>query len=136
MAHGVEVRSPFLDWRLVVYAFSLPMEVKIKNGFAKYVLRQAMDGVVPDDIRLRKTKRGFPMVIFDLVRGPLKPLVEETLNGPLIERCEGIDGDAARAVARRHLARRQVSVPWYLANAAILHDRFRQRAAAVRAKLS
>lgn len=136
MAHGVEVRSPFLDWRLVVYSFSLPMEIKIKNGFAKYVLRQAMDGVVPDDIRLRKKKVGFPTVILDLVKGPLKPLVEETLNGPLIERCAGIDGDAARAVARQHLARGETLFPWLLANAAMLHDRFRERAAAVRAKLS
>jgi hypothetical protein len=95
-----------------------------------------MDGVVPDDIRLRKKKVGFPTVIYDLVKGPLKPVVEEILNGPLIERCSGIDADAARAVARQHFARGEPRVPWLLANAAMLEDRFRERAAAVRAKLS
>jgi asparagine synthase (glutamine-hydrolysing) len=135
MAHGVEVRTPFLDWRLVVYGFSLPTEIKIKHGFAKYVLRQAMAGVVPDDIRLRKKKVAFPSVIFDQVRGPLGPQVREVVNGPLIDRCSGIDGDEARRAAREDLDQGKALLPWLLANAAILEDRFRRRAAEVRANL-
>ena len=60
MAHGVEVRSPLMDWRLVAYAFSLPPESKISGGFTKRILRDAMKGLLPEDIRLRTGKLGFP----------------------------------------------------------------------------
>jgi asparagine synthetase B (glutamine-hydrolysing) len=60
MAHGVEVRSPFMDWRLVTYTFSLPSENKIDGGFTKRVLRDALQGVLPETIRRRTRKLGFP----------------------------------------------------------------------------
>jgi hypothetical protein len=50
MAHGVEVRMPFLDWRLVCFSFGLPPRSKIGGGFAKRVLRQ--DRVLAADGRL------------------------------------------------------------------------------------
>lgn len=50
MAHGVELRQPFLDYRLVEFAMRLPADVKIKNGFGKYILRQAMDKKLPQEI--------------------------------------------------------------------------------------
>lgn len=60
MAHGVEVRSPLMDWRLITYSFSLPSESKIGKGYTKRILRDAMKGLLPEDIRLRKGKLGFP----------------------------------------------------------------------------
>ena len=60
MAHGVEVRSPFMDWRLVAYTFSLPSQSKIGNGFTKRILRDALEGILPEPIRQRKRKLGFP----------------------------------------------------------------------------
>jgi asparagine synthase (glutamine-hydrolysing) len=59
MAHSVEARVPFLDHRLVEYAFSLPAEEKIRGAETKHVLREAMRGVLPDAIRLRRDKIGF-----------------------------------------------------------------------------
>lgn len=50
MAHGVELRQPFLDYRLVEFAMCLPGEMKIKNGYGKYVLRKAMGRRLPDEI--------------------------------------------------------------------------------------
>lgn len=50
MAHGVELRQPFLDYRLVEFAFKLPNELKIKNGFGKYLLRKAMFKYLPREI--------------------------------------------------------------------------------------
>src|SRR5690606_11843958 len=41
MAHGLEVRTPFLDKRLIAYAFSLPAEMKFKAGSGKHLLREA-----------------------------------------------------------------------------------------------
>jgi asparagine synthase (glutamine-hydrolysing) len=60
MAHGVEVRSPFMDWRLVTFTFSLPSESKIGHGFTKRILRDALKGILPEPIRQRKRKLGFP----------------------------------------------------------------------------
>jgi asparagine synthase (glutamine-hydrolysing) len=60
MAHGVEVRSPFMDWRLVIFTFSLPSVSKIGAGFTKRILRDALKNILPESIRLRTRKLGFP----------------------------------------------------------------------------
>lgn len=60
MAHGVEVRSPFMDWRLVCFTFSLPSSRKIGGGYTKRILRDAMRGILPEAIRTRTKKLGFP----------------------------------------------------------------------------
>ncbi len=63
MAHGVEVRSPFMDWRLVTFTFSLPSESKIGGGFTKRILRDALKGILPEPIRQRTRKLGFPNMV-------------------------------------------------------------------------
>ncbi|NWF64544.1 MAG: asparagine synthase (glutamine-hydrolyzing) [Chloroflexi bacterium] len=60
MAHGVEVRSPLMDWRLVTFAFAIPSAHKIGGGYTKRILRDAMKGILPDSIRARTKKLGFP----------------------------------------------------------------------------
>ena len=60
MAHGVEVRSPLMDWRLITYSFSLPTESKIGGGYTKRILRDATKGLLPRSIRFRTGKLGFP----------------------------------------------------------------------------
>lgn len=60
MAHGVEVRSPFMDWRLVCYLFSLPDSTKIGSHFTKQILRDSLKGILPETIRTRTHKLGFP----------------------------------------------------------------------------
>lgn len=59
MAHSIEARVPFLDYRLVEYAFALPERQKINNGYTKAVLRDSMQGVLPETIRNRTDKMGF-----------------------------------------------------------------------------
>ena len=59
MAHGCEVRLPFLDHSLVEFVFSLPSTLKINEGFTKWVLRKAMDKQLPDAIVWRKDKTGY-----------------------------------------------------------------------------
>lgn len=59
MAHSIESRLPFLDYRLVEYVFSLPPEYKIYSGVGKYVLRKAMENIVPGYIRENPIKFGF-----------------------------------------------------------------------------
>lgn len=59
MAFSVEARVPFLDYRFVELALSLPDEAKVGGGVSKRALRQAMRGVVPDAVLDRKDKMGF-----------------------------------------------------------------------------
>jgi asparagine synthase (glutamine-hydrolysing) len=59
MAHSVESRHPFLDYRLVEFAVSCPPDFKLRDGWNKSLLRDAMKGILPEKVRLRKTKLGF-----------------------------------------------------------------------------
>ena len=59
MAHGREVRLPFLNHQLVEFAFSLPSQFKIRNAWTKWILRQTMADQLPNDIVWRKKKIGF-----------------------------------------------------------------------------
>ena len=59
MAFSLEARVPLLDHKLVQYGLSLPDHLKVNNGWSKFAVRQALRGLIPDSIRLRKTKLGF-----------------------------------------------------------------------------
>lgn len=59
MAHGREVRLPFLSHELVEFIFSLPANIKIHNGWTKWLLREMMDKKLPDKIVWRKDKVGY-----------------------------------------------------------------------------
>jgi asparagine synthase (glutamine-hydrolysing) len=71
MHHSIESRVPFLDYRLVEFAFRLPDEWKIRDVTTKYILRACMKGILPESIRNRKDKIGFksaPSLTFDFAR--------------------------------------------------------------------
>jgi len=59
MAHGVEVRLPFLNHELVEFLFSLPSYFKIREGWTKWLLRVSMEGSLPQETVWRKDKVGF-----------------------------------------------------------------------------
>lgn len=75
MAHGVEVRSPFLDWELVTYAFALPGNTKYDGTRTKRILRDAMQDIMPDVIRSRTSKLGFESPLIGWANGALGPLL-------------------------------------------------------------
>jgi asparagine synthase (glutamine-hydrolysing) len=59
MAHGCEVRLPFLNHQLVEFVFSLPSTFKIRDGYTKWILRKSVDKLLPSSITWRKDKVGF-----------------------------------------------------------------------------
>jgi asparagine synthase (glutamine-hydrolysing) len=59
MAHSVESRLPFLDYRLVELAVRCPTSMKLRDGWSKWLLRESLAGTLPDEVRLRKSKLGF-----------------------------------------------------------------------------
>jgi asparagine synthase (glutamine-hydrolysing) len=93
MAHGVECRMPFMDYRIVEFIFSLPPESKVGGGYTKKILREAMKGIVPDKIRLEKTKIGFNAPIVDWFRGPLKDFMLEQMSKPEFITSKYFDGE-------------------------------------------
>ena len=68
MAHSIEARVPFTDHRLVEFALQLPASLKIHQGWSKWILREAMAELVPDKIRWRRDKVGFPAPEGDWLR--------------------------------------------------------------------
>ncbi|MFM2338425.1 MAG: hypothetical protein RL115_1618 [Bacteroidota bacterium] len=96
MAHGVEVRLPFLYHELVEFIFSLPSHFKIRNGWTKWILRTAMEKNLPSSIVWRRDKVGFeppqqqwmqqPAMI-DLVMAAKEKLVQEkVLNNAVLQK--------------------------------------------------
>jgi len=59
MAFSLENRCPFLDYRLVEFCFRLDNSFKIRQGLGKWILREAMKGILPEKVRCRKDKTGF-----------------------------------------------------------------------------
>ena len=93
MAHGREVRLPFLNHQLVEFVFSLPAKHKIRCGFTKYLLRQSMDKLLPKAIVWRTDKVGFEppqkawmqhSVVIEYTHESRKKLVNEGILRPAI----------------------------------------------------
>ena len=80
MAHGVEVRVPFLDLELVEFACKLPVRLKMKGREAKYLLKKVAERYLPKEVIYRpKTGFGAPVRSW-IVNGDLQPLVDRILN--------------------------------------------------------
>ena len=80
MAHGLEVRAPFLDHRLVEFVAALPSALKLRRRTSKFLLRLAMRPVLPPAV-LSKPKKGFSAPVGDWMRHELRGFVEEVVLG-------------------------------------------------------
>ena len=69
---GLENRTPFLDYRIVEFAFEIPDSLKIRGGTSKYILREASRGLIPEEIRTRTDKKGLTTPVNLWLNGPLK----------------------------------------------------------------
>ena len=78
MATSLETRAPFLDVNLMELAYSIPSELKIRNGERKYILKQALRDVLPTGI-LRRPKEGFSIPMKNWLRGDLAPIMRDLL---------------------------------------------------------
>ena len=84
MANGVEVRVPFLDNELVTFAMRLPAELKLKNGIKKYILKKALEGIVPNEV-LYGPKKGFGVPYDNWLKDPLNAFMVARFNSPYIK---------------------------------------------------
>jgi asparagine synthase (glutamine-hydrolysing) len=78
MAHSIEARPPLLDHRLVEFAATIPARLRFHGGTTKYLFKQAMRGILPDDI-IDRPKRGFAVPLARWLRGPLLAYARDVL---------------------------------------------------------
>lgn len=100
MAHGLEVRSPFLDHRVVEFAMGLPDSFKMKKGRGKQILRSAFAGILPDAVR-KRGKMGFAAPVGRWLREDLREMAQGLLSGMLVGRSI-IRADAVEALLAEH----------------------------------
>jgi asparagine synthase (glutamine-hydrolysing) len=80
MATSVEARVPFLDRELVEFALALPMDMKVRGGVGKWLLKRAVDGLLPSDI-VHRPKQGFGAPVAEWFRGDLGMRAQREIRG-------------------------------------------------------
>lgn len=116
MAASIESRVPFLDHELIEFATHLPTDMKLRGTTTKYILREAMKGVLPEEILTRK-KMGFPVPIGAWFRGPYKNIVDELVLSERALQRGLFNADYVRQlVARHHAGENHAERLWMLVN--------------------
>ncbi|MFH0793837.1 MAG: asparagine synthase (glutamine-hydrolyzing), partial [bacterium] len=79
MAHSLEGRSPFLDHKLMEFAARIPAELKFKGGTLKYILKKALEPILPHEEVLYRPKQGFGVPLTDWFQKDLQGFLREVL---------------------------------------------------------
>jgi asparagine synthase (glutamine-hydrolysing) len=103
MAASLEVRSPFLDTRVVELALRLPWLLKLRGLSRKWVLKRALRGVLPDEVLDRK-KHGFAIPVTQWLMGPLRPLLMDLLGDDAVRRAGVFEPREVRRLLDEHLS--------------------------------
>lgn len=102
MAHGLEVRSPWLDYRIVEWALTIPPELKLRRGWhGKYLLKRYMLKKFPASI-VNRSKQGFSIPINKWLRDDLRPLAEDLLSEQALRESGIFNARAVREMFRQH----------------------------------
>jgi asparagine synthase (glutamine-hydrolysing) len=106
MACSLEVRAPFLDYELVEFVMGLPSELKLKGLTSKYILKKAMENVLPREVIQRK-KKGFGVPIAKWVKGPLKGFFSDLLSPDRIKREGFLNPECVTQLLQDHLTNKK-----------------------------
>jgi asparagine synthase (glutamine-hydrolysing) len=115
MAHSIEVRSPFLDYRLVEFAATIPGHLKINNGNVKDILKKAVKPLLPDGISQRP-KEGFVLPIFDWMIDNFKDYSQSVLTPKRLSSLGILNPDSVNAIVMEYYSgnRSHASKIWNL----------------------
>jgi asparagine synthase (glutamine-hydrolysing) len=110
MAVSLETRAPFLDHRVAEVAARVPVDLKIRGGSGKHILKKMLFREAPREI-FERPKAGFGIPVGEWVRGPLRDWAENLLD-PARMRCEGwFDAEAVNRRWLEHLSGQRDSTP-------------------------
>jgi len=101
MAVSLEVRAPFLDPRVAQFAASLPLEYKLKGNKGKYILKKAVEDLLPKNI-LRRPKKGFGVPIAEWLKGSLNPLLHDLLAPNRLKNQGLFNSDFVQKLIKEH----------------------------------
>lgn len=104
MGHSIEARVPFLDHRLVEFGFALGAQWKLRGDLNKVVLREAMRGRIPESVRSRRDKMGFPTPSVRWFGDDLYPQLRELFGDAGDEARPYVDREALLAMLEAHRA--------------------------------
>lgn len=123
MAHSLEVRSPFLDHKVVEFAASLPLQYKIQSNEGKYLLKKAMERYLPPEILYRR-KKGFSIPLARWLRKDMRSYVEEVLVSG--EELPYFAQDSVRALFDAHVEGKgnYAAHLWAIVNLYLWHQMF------------
>jgi asparagine synthase (glutamine-hydrolysing) len=106
MAHGLEAREPFLDYRLVEFLASVPPRLKLKKfRHKKYLLKASLKGKLPDQILWRK-KQGFNVPNARWIKNGLKPFVTDQLSTTHLHDIGLFNSQSVEHLLRQHFEKK------------------------------
>lgn len=103
MANSLEVRVPMLDHKLVEFAYTLPFDMKIRNGTGKWILREVLYRHVPREL-IERPKKGFSVPLALWLRGPLREWAEPLLDDRRLNNEGYFHPEKIRLAWREHLS--------------------------------
>jgi asparagine synthase (glutamine-hydrolysing) len=106
MLAALEVRAPFLDWRLVNFVNSLPLNYKFRGLTTKYLLKQLMRNRLPAEI-VNRPKKGFALPLAEWFTGPLKEMFADLASKDNIEKSGILRYDYVASLLENHLTKRE-----------------------------
>ncbi|ABB32401.1 asparagine synthetase [Geobacter metallireducens GS-15] len=106
MGVSLETRVPFLDHRVVEFAWRLPLGLKIRGGQSKWILRQVLNRHIPKEL-VERPKHGFGIPLGTWLRGPLREWAEELLNESRLLREGFLDPRPVRQKWLEHVSGRR-----------------------------
>ncbi len=101
MAVSLEVRAPFLDPRVAQFAASIPLEYKLKGNKGKYILKKAVEPLLPKNI-LHRPKKGFGIPIAEWLKQRLNPLMHELLDSTRLKNQGLFDEKFVQKLIKEH----------------------------------
>lgn len=102
MAYSVEVRSPFLDYRVIEFARTLPVSYRYNSGIKKKILRDILSEYIPEDV-FDQPKKGFSIPLHQWIREDLKQDIVYELSDDFLSKVPNLDIPKFKKQLRLHL---------------------------------